>query len=304
MLDRTIYTKIDESKCIGCGLCVKVCPSRTITMKKGKASVTGKESISCGHCMAICPVNAIVVESIDKGTLQFKTFNIENKCINFGEFDTAKLVELMLSRRSCRSFKDKEIPKEMIEDLIKIGISAPSGTNSQKWTFQIIHSRSNVIELTIRISDFYKRLNKLAENFFLRKGLRLIGKNELDNYYNDYYEKVKEGLRDYEDNGKDILFHGATSVILIGETPGASCPSEDALLASQNIMLAAHTMGLGSCLIGFAVESLKNDLALRKFLKIKKDEKIYSVIALGYPNITYKNFTGRKTPNIRYIRFE
>ena len=49
---------------------------------------------------------------------------------------------------------------------------------------------------------------------------------------------------EWEQNGRDLLFHGATAVIVVASKPGGSNPKEDALLATQNILLAAHSMGL------------------------------------------------------------
>lgn len=69
---------------------------------------------------------------------------------------------------------------------------------------------------------------------------------------------------------------------------------EDSLLASQNIMLAAHGLGLGSCMIGFAVEAIKRDRDIRQLLDIPDDESIYSVIALGYPAEQYERAALRK----------
>ncbi|MEZ4578721.1 MAG: nitroreductase family protein [Desulfobacterales bacterium] len=38
-------------------------------------------------------------------------------------------------RRSCRNYKETPVPASVLEDLVRIGITAPSGTNSQMWTF-------------------------------------------------------------------------------------------------------------------------------------------------------------------------
>ena len=73
-MEKTVTTTIDEALCNGCGLCVTVCPSDTITMKGKKAVVTGTESLNCGHCMAVCPTGAVQVASLDKGLSTFKTF--------------------------------------------------------------------------------------------------------------------------------------------------------------------------------------------------------------------------------------
>ena len=57
-------------------------------------------------------------------------------------------------------------------------------------------------------------------------------------------------MENFPKSVKDQLFHGSTAAILTGSNPGVSCPAEDAPLATQNILLAAHSIGLGSCLIG------------------------------------------------------
>ncbi|MCX5854903.1 MAG: nitroreductase family protein, partial [Deltaproteobacteria bacterium] len=109
-----------------------------------------------------------------------------------------------------------------------------------------------------------------------------------------------EALSEWDKGGTDMLFHGATAAIVIGSKRGASCPREDALLATQNILLAAHSMGLGSCLIGFAVEAMKEDPDIKKTLGIPDNEQVYAVIALGYPDETYRRIPGRKTYTRRY----
>ncbi len=54
------YIKIDEKKCIGCGLCEKICPTSAIKIKEGKASVDYAKCTFCGLCVRYCPVKAVV----------------------------------------------------------------------------------------------------------------------------------------------------------------------------------------------------------------------------------------------------
>ncbi|MBT7628632.1 MAG: 4Fe-4S binding protein [Desulfobacula sp.] len=303
MIDRKIKIQIDPEVCDGCGQCVLVCPSETISIKNKKAQVTGNESIMCGHCIAACPKEAIRLKESEFDKINFDTFVYENKWMKHGEFNTSDLVRLMLSRRSCRNYKNKNIDKNILEDLIKIGTTAPSGSNCQDWTFTIIPTKKDVVRLAGKIGLFFRKLNKLSENTFLRKGMALMGKKKLEFYYENYYESVKESIERYETEKIDRLFHGANAVIMVGGSKKSSCPSEDALLATQNILLGAHAMGLGTCLIGFAVNAIANDVTLKSDLGVQKDEKIYSVIALGYPSERYKKLIVRKKIIPKYITF-
>lgn len=301
MINRNVTTVIDKELCIGCGLCVKVCPMDTISMQDGKAVVTGKESLSCGHCAAACPEGAIRVNAIHEPALTYTTFKEDERWLKHGDFDVSQLVRLMRSRRSCRNFKEKPVERKLLEDLVKIGITAPSGTNVQGWTFTILPSREAVLTLANQIARYFKKLNSMAEKSHLRFFMKLTGNKELDFYYKNYYERVKETLTEWDNNGRDRLFHGATSAIIVGYKPGATCPAEDALLASQNILLAAHSMGLGACLIGFAVSAIRRAPEIKLTVGIPADETVYAVIALGWPDEKYYGLAGRKPAIVRYF---
>ncbi len=295
-----VTTEIDQELCNGCGLCVTICPSETLSLIDGKARVTGDHSMHCDHCAAICPTGAVTVHSVDRDALKLVTVKNNDTWIEYGNFDAASLVQLMRSRRSCRTFSDEPVKNNILEDLVKIGTTAPSGTNSQLWTFTILPNRAVVEKLGNAIARFFLRLNKIAQNPFMRFFSKLFMKDALGIYYREYYESVKKGLKEREETCRDRLFHGAPAVIIVGMNPGASCPSEDALLASQNILFAAHAMGFGTCLIGFAVEAMKRDPRIKKMLGIPDDESVYAVIAVGKTKTQYARLAGRKKVTPRY----
>ncbi len=127
-----------------------------------------------------------------------------------------------------------------------------------------------MLALGNRVGKFFEKINRLAEKRWLRFLLKLINKPALANYYETRYRTVKEGFALWEKQGKDLLFHGATAVIIVGSLNDASCPSEDTLLAAQNIQLGAHAIGLGSCMIGYVIEAMKRDLNINRFVGSRK----------------------------------
>lgn len=57
-----VTLKLEPAKCVGCGLCVTVCPQRVLQMNEKKAEIVAKtRCIECGACMSNCPVGAVQV---------------------------------------------------------------------------------------------------------------------------------------------------------------------------------------------------------------------------------------------------
>ncbi len=292
--------RLDPDRCTGCGFCLDVCPSGVLALEKGKITLAREDCFGCDHCAAVCPAEAIAIDSVSTGNLALATIETGGRWLPFGEFDTALLVRLLYSRRSCRCFTDDPVERAVLEDLARIGIMAPSGTNSQRWSFTIVPDRQAMLGFGQLIGRFYERLNRLAANPAARILSLLFMKDKLGQYYRRYHAQVEDALRQWGETGRDRLFHGAAAAILVGTEPGASCPREDALLAAQNITLAAHAMGYGTCLIGFAVEAMRRDRSIQRAMGIPETEDIHAVIAMGRPAVTYLRPAGRKPARIRY----
>ncbi len=293
---------IDKDVCTGCGICITICPYKAIELVDNKAEFQLDECFSCGHCQAVCPVDAVVVSGL-VSAINFSTFTELGGVIQPGTGEVAEIAALMRSRRSCRRYRTQPVPLPLLEDLVKIGTTAPSGTNSQPWNFSILPEREDVLVLGGLTAEYYRNLNRQARNGILRLLVKLFGGDSLGRYYRRYHDSVEDSLREWDREGKDRLFHGAVAAILVTARQDASCPAEDALLATQNILLAAHVMGLGSCLIGFTVEAMRRNPEMKRKMEIGEGEEIYSVIALGYPDVIYHRVANRKSVVPRILKF-
>jgi nitroreductase len=280
-------------------MCVALCPSNALVLAGEKVTVRGG-CIGCGHCVAVCPAEAVSLADGDGWAEAYTTFTPTGTMVQPGEFSPATLIDVLRSRRSCRRYQSREVPGPMLEDLIRAAITAPSGTNSQAWTFTALTSRSAVMALGEGVADFFRRINKLAANRLIRRAYALLGRKELEAYYRDHYAAVRAALENWDRDRTDRLFHGATAAIVIGARPDASCPAEDALLAAQNMLLVAHAMGLGTCLIGYAVEAMRHDRRVKASAGVPLDEPVYAVVALGWPDVSFLRQATRRRPLVRY----
>ena len=65
-IDGAAILRLNEQVCIGCGMCVTVCPHRIFTLHKNKASITDYNGcMECGACATNCPTKAIYVNPDD-----------------------------------------------------------------------------------------------------------------------------------------------------------------------------------------------------------------------------------------------
>jgi nitroreductase len=150
------------------------------------------------------------------------------------------------TRRAVRKYKDKPVEKELIEQILDAARMAPSAMNKQPWKFYVITNKQLIQTLS---SDIAKKVAEKYPSFAQRK---------------------------------DMIFYGAPVVIFITSPKDNEWGTFDVGICSQNIMLAAKSLGLDTCPIGFAkfIEQTQN----LSQLKIPETEKINLAIIIGYAN--------------------
>ena len=155
----------------------------------------------------------------------------------------------IMARRSIRKYLDKPVEHEKLEVIVRAGINAPSGVNRQPWIVRVVEDQKLIADVT----EVYKQENA---------------------------EQVKR------DKGFKNMFRNAPNIICVC-TPANGGGELDAGLLGENMMLAAQSMGLGTCCLGGPVRFLLSNEKCKFFLDrldIPADYKLNYIIAIGYPD--------------------
>jgi nitroreductase len=155
---------------------------------------------------------------------------------------TNDVIEIIKMRRCVRQYLDKEIPDEDISFLIDCAGYAPSGLNMQPWAFLVIKNNDKILQLSetckksmIPLLENMKNTSKVASEFLTF-------------------------LRQKESN----IFYGAPVLVIILGNRTAATAVYDCAMAAQTMMLAAQSIGIGSCWIGAAQHSLMDEKLLKE----------------------------------------
>lgn len=151
--------------------------------------------------------------------------------------------ELIKTRQSVRKFKDTPVPVELLRNCVEAARIAPSACNGQPWRFVIVTGEDSVKKVREAVTD--KGMNKFTENC-------------------PAFIAVIEG--------KTVLTAKVGGLYL-----KTDFPQIDIGLATMQLVLAAETQGLSTCIMGWVKSKTVEDL-----LDLKSGEKLRLVVAVGY----------------------
>ena len=274
--------QVDDEKCISCGDCVLACSAGLFVARDEKTQVMDEAHCNlCGHCVAICPAGAITIQEMDQR--EFPDLPQDLK------LPPETLATFLRSRRSCRVFAEKEVPRQVLEKLIDTARYAPTGTNSQNYQFIVIRDKKLIQTLAARTAVFSGNLHKLLS----APGVDLP----------PWLQTHMRGIRlnwEYYQAGKDRIFRNAPALIIIHALAENASSAQNCHLAMAHIMLQAQAMGLGTCIVGYFLTAAERDPSIIKELQIPKENKIFTCCTVGYPVLKFKRLVQRKPPAVRW----
>ena len=221
------------------------------------------QSLDSYQTILLCFYYIYVDESADI-FMNFKRYNYKKKNDQEMFEHSHNFMQLMLSRRSIRDFSSKDVPDNVIENILKTAISAPSGANKQPWSFVVVKSKG------------------------LKNKIRIAAEKEEKKFYSQRAtDEWLDDLNKFGTNWEKPFLEEAPALIIIFRQSYDNSGSkkrknyyvnESVGIATGFLLTAIQNAGL-VCLthtpspMGF----------LERILERPKNEKAYLLIPIGFP---------------------
>jgi nitroreductase/NAD-dependent dihydropyrimidine dehydrogenase PreA subunit len=273
---------LDKEKCTACGLCAEVC-GLDVIVRNGNGYPTINRTAychACGHCVAICPQSALAIREI--GSTAFAPISKSN-------ISSTDMEAFLLTKRSCREFKDRPVEKDVIEQLFNVARMAPTSINCQERGFIVVTDADKIAELREALTQHVRSLLKMIK-LAASKPAALFLSPESQQHMRHLQADFEVALR-HIDAGDDYIFQNAPCLIFFTGITMDPSGRDHALGAQHYLMLYAETLGLGTCINGYAQSAPK---VLAKHLDVPEAHTVYGAITLGYRKYTYRRRVHRE----------
>jgi len=159
------------------------------------------------------------------------------------------VMEIIKARKSIRAYKNKALPKDVINSILEAAKYAPTARNMQELEYKVITNKTLIGKISEGIAAAAQK-----------EGMPLKG----------------------PPGAKPNFFYGAPLLIVVTAPKDNYWASADAGLAVQNIMLYATSVDLGTVFIGMA-KMIDRDKELLKALHMKENMNVVAAVICGYP---------------------
>lgn len=182
-------------------------------------------------------------------------------------------IKTILSRRSVRSYSTQQIKNEDLDLILKAGLYAPSAHNQQSWHFTVIQDK-----------ELIDNLNKASKE--------------------EMAKLEDEHLKEFGANENFHLFYNAPTIIVISGEKSAIASGADCAAATQNMLVAAESLNIGTCWIGLVRPLFKGERAdeFAKLFNIPEGYELNYAVAVGYKTAENAQAAPRRENTVDFIR--
>jgi len=304
--------KSDPEKCNHCGLCLQNCPFNAWQMDENEVPrmKAEYECFSCYNCMVACPTGAISLVKpyyVEDGSF-YETqggplparMPLAPKDAKGNPDEWTVVERTILERRSVRNFKPNPVPEHLIRRVLEAGRFAPSSGNCQPWKFIVVTAREVIQQMNDACCTVLSMFHAAYKNDATVKSL-------MDVYAQDpnpglFDPRIILGGAGSVAAGVMPVFLNAPVVILVAcDERSIGGPQIQAGICGQNMNLAAVSLGLGFCWVGFS-QIIERVPDLKEKLGLKDPWKINTAAVLGYPKFKQQGMVPREFRPVTWFR--
>lgn len=192
--------------------------------------------------------------------------------------EAAVIEQTIRSRRSVRRYKRERPGRDAIEKLIEIAACAPSASNKQPWRFFVADDAALIARMAQAVQEAVDRIARRVEPAFM----------DAFRAYGDYFVRFREA--------PVVIVPAFRELVVLSSLVDAQTAERDretiramefnsglisTSLAMQNLMLYAHSIGLGSsCMTGPLVALHE----IKQILRIPDSWHVAAFVPVGYPD--------------------
>lgn len=292
--------RIDETQCNACGTCGSICPRHVVETveRDGQKTTRLVEArrelcIDCGQCAAACAKDAIQVDGLLPE--QFRP-------LGAAPVSTDALFALFERRRSVRRYKDRPVPRELLDRIAEGAGRAPATAGRANVGLLLVDKPETLREISRLTYEVYEKLEKLLRNpighwMVGRKAGKRV-RHVLDTFLMPAFRQYDEW---YRAGSCDELRRDAPALMLFHTHVLAPEGNVDCMLAAVHAVLTAETLGVGCCINGFFAPACAQSPALRALLGLAEDREVQASVTLGFPKYAYKKGIARRLTQARYV---
>lgn len=192
-----------------------------------------------------------------------------------------EVIQNILTRRSIRTYKEKQISDEELNVILEAGKCAPSGGNSQTWRFTVIQNKEKLEQLNSLVRAAFRNLEVDEKTYRSKKSGKKGAENDNYNFY-----------------------YNAPTLIIVSNDREYSNYMADSAVALENILLAAHSIGMVACYIN-QLTWFCDDKNVRKSLTdigIPENYVVCCSASIGYNSGNIPKISPRKEGTVDIIR--
>ncbi|WP_321424697.1 nitroreductase family protein [uncultured Bacteroides sp.] len=277
--------QINSDLCNGCGLCVSVCKDYSLTLENNKAKQSANPlfgCLACGHCMMICPQGAITIEGRCTSEADLIEMPSEEESASH-----PSLLNLLYRRRSIREFKDTPVEKEVIDKIIEAAQTAPMGLPPSDVHLLVFDTQEKVADFAKDFCGYLEGMKWFVSKWFLALMRPFWGKANND-LFKGFVRPCVNAYIGYMKKGTNIVNYDAPVAMYFYGSP-YSDPA-DPVIAATYAMIAAESLGLGTCMAGAVHPFIQNGKAAKRFREkygIREKSREGLFVLMGYPKVKY-----------------